>query len=68
MPRLTPSARELDDLKVLLFGGYPPLRGFLSPVDVASVLARSQPSDGTPWRRNGRDWLATVPAVGIPLS
>lgn len=49
VPRWAPSARELDDLEVLLLGGYAPLRGFLPPEDVASVLARAQLCDGIPW-------------------
>lgn len=48
-PRWAPSVRELDDLEVLLLGGYSPLRGFLPPEDVASVLGWAQLCDGTPW-------------------
>jgi hypothetical protein len=51
--RWAPSARELDDLEVLLLGGYSPLRGFLPPEDVASVLARAQLCDGIPWPVKG---------------
>jgi sulfate adenylyltransferase len=45
----SPSARELDDLEVLLLGGYAPVRGFLGPDDVAAVAQRGRLSDGTAW-------------------
>ena len=48
-PRWMPCPRELDDLEVLLLGGYPPLRGFLPPEEVTSVVVGAQLSDGTPW-------------------
>lgn len=49
IPRWTPCPRELDDLEVLLMGGYAPLRGFLDADDVRAVTEQGELADGTPW-------------------
>lgn len=48
-PQWSPTARELDDLELLLLGAYPAVRGFLGPEDIAAVRTRARLADGTPW-------------------
>jgi sulfate adenylyltransferase len=48
-PAWSPVPHELDDLEMLLLGGYGPLRGFLGRSDVASVVRHGQLTDATPW-------------------
>lgn len=46
---LTPDARELADLELLLSGAFHPLTGFLGHDDLHSVHERGTLADGTPW-------------------
>jgi sulfate adenylyltransferase len=48
-PTWSPVPHELDDLEMLLLGGYGPLRGFLGRSDAASVVRHGQLTDATPW-------------------
>jgi sulfate adenylyltransferase len=48
-PTWSPVRHELDDLEMLLLGGYGPLRGFLGRSEVASVVRHGQLTDATPW-------------------
>lgn len=49
VPAWSPSTRELDDLEMLLLGGYAPLRGFLGPDDVDAIGRCGRLRDGTAW-------------------
>jgi len=43
------SLRQLCDLELLLFGGFSPLRGFMTRAEYDSVCSKMQLLDGTLW-------------------
>jgi sulfate adenylyltransferase len=43
------AARQVNDLELLLNGGFSPLTGFMGPADVGSVCDRTRTADGTLW-------------------
>jgi sulfate adenylyltransferase len=49
LPSLTLDEGQLGDLELLLTGAFAPLRGYLTPVEVASVTGHGTLPDGTPW-------------------
>ncbi|MGH3611026.1 MAG: adenylyl-sulfate kinase [Pseudonocardia sp.] len=49
VPIWSPTVGELDDLELLLHGGYAPLRGFLGAADQAAVVRDGRLSDATLW-------------------
>jgi sulfate adenylyltransferase len=48
-PAWTPGEAQLAELELLTSGAYAPLSGYLSSADLASVTARGELADGTPW-------------------
>lgn len=48
-PAWSPSERELDDLEVLLLGGYAPLPGYPHFGDVTEIAQHGTLADGTAW-------------------
>jgi sulfate adenylyltransferase len=49
LPVWSPSARELDDVEMLLLGAYRPLRGFLDARELAEVREHRRLPDGSRW-------------------
>ncbi len=49
LPSLPLDEGQLGDLELLLTGAFAPLRGYLTPVEVASVEGHGTLPDGTPW-------------------
>jgi sulfate adenylyltransferase len=49
LPALTLDDAQLGDLELLLTGVFAPLRGYLTPAEVASVSAHGTLPDGSPW-------------------
>ncbi len=48
-PAWTPGEAQLAELELLTSGAYAPLSGYLGSADLASVTARGELADGTPW-------------------
>jgi sulfate adenylyltransferase len=48
-PTWSPVPHELDDLEMLLLGGYGPLGGFLGRSEIDSVVRHGRLTDDTPW-------------------
>jgi sulfate adenylyltransferase len=48
-PAWTPGEAQLAELELLTSGAYAPLSGYLGSADLASVGARGELADGTPW-------------------
>ncbi|MGD0556332.1 MAG: adenylyl-sulfate kinase [Streptosporangiaceae bacterium] len=48
-PAWTPGEAQLAELELLTSGAYAPLSGYLASADLASVTARGELADGTPW-------------------
>ncbi len=62
-PTWAPGEAQLGELELITSGAFAPLSGYLSATDLASVAARGELADGTPWP------LAvtlTVPASVLP--
>lgn len=49
LPSITLSDRQLNDIELLLNGGFSPLKGFLNEADYDRVVAEMRLSDGTLW-------------------
>ena len=49
MPSITLNERQLNDLELLLNGGFSPLQGFLGQADYEAVVERVRLADGTLW-------------------
>jgi sulfate adenylyltransferase len=62
-PAWTPGEAQLGELELITSGAFAPLRGYLAAADLASVAARGELADGTPWPL---PVTLTVPAGVLP--
>jgi sulfate adenylyltransferase len=62
-PAWTPGEAQLGELELITSGAFAPLSGYLSATDLASVAARGELADGTPWPL---PVTLTVPASALP--
>lgn len=49
LPSWSPTVRELDDLEMMLLGGYRPLRGFVGLDDIEAIRTCGVLTNGTTW-------------------
>ena len=62
-PAWTPGEEQLGELELLTSGAFAPLTGYLGAADLATVSARGELADGTPWPV---PVTLTVPASAVP--
>lgn len=62
-PAWTPGEAQLGELELITSGAFSPLTGYLTTADLATVNARGELADGTPWPV---PVTLTVPASAVP--